>query len=43
MSMTSTSDRRKTERRQGDRRIVTIAVAVDRRSDDRRKGDRRLV
>ena len=40
--MTNTTDRRKADRRQGDRRVVSIAVAVDRRSGDRRTNERRL-
>ncbi|MGB6984490.1 MAG: hypothetical protein WBD74_00795 [Candidatus Aquilonibacter sp.] len=42
MSMTNTTDRRKAERRNGDRRVVSIPVAVDRRTGNRRANDRRL-
>ncbi|HTU82395.1 MAG TPA: hypothetical protein VMF61_09715 [Candidatus Acidoferrales bacterium] len=41
---TTTEEKRKAERRQGDRRVINIAVSYDRRTgSDRRGGDRRAV
>ncbi|HUA07673.1 MAG TPA: hypothetical protein VMA98_00240 [Candidatus Acidoferrales bacterium] len=42
MSNTPANDKRNTERRQGDRRIVEISVHPDRRSTDRRLRERRI-
>ncbi|HTV91456.1 MAG TPA: hypothetical protein VMG98_01940 [Verrucomicrobiae bacterium] len=42
MSNTQTTEQRKAERRNGDRRVINIATSPDRRQgNDRRMGDRR--
>jgi len=42
MSNTQTTEKRKAERRNGDRRVINIATIPDRRlGTDRRTGDRR--
>jgi len=43
MPHTPNHDKRRTERRQGDRRAIAIAVHPDRRNSERREHDRRIV